>query len=44
MLGPRAGLRYSYPNSIWFRLSTCVLNRARSSYRYGYRPCCCNGS
>jgi len=43
MLGPRTGLRHSYPNSTRFRLSTCALNRTRSSYRYGYRPCCRNG-
>ena len=44
MLGPRTGLRHSYPNSTRFRLSTCALNRTRSSYRYGYRPCFCNSS
>jgi len=44
MLGPRTGLRHSNPNRTWFRLSTCALNRTRSSHRYGYRPCCRNGS
>jgi hypothetical protein len=44
MLGPRTCLQYSYANSTWFRHCTCTLNRTRSSYRYGYRPCCRNGS
>ena len=43
MLGPRSGLRYSYPNSTRFRHCTCTQTRTRSSYRNGYRPCCRNG-
>ena len=44
MLGTRNSLRSSNPNSTRFRLSTCTLTRTRSSYRYGYRPCCRNDS
>jgi hypothetical protein len=44
MLGTRNSLRSSNPNSTWFRLSTCALNRTRSSYRNGHRSCCRNGA
>ena len=44
MLGPRTGLRYSYPNNSWFRLSTCAQTRTRSVCRYSRRSCFCTGT